>query len=96
MDEADILIAPGEANSAPRFEDAGESFPFTSTPSLRIGFNLTGHPALVVPAGFDAQGLPVAVQLVAKAGREDLLFAAGRIIERQAGVIDTWPAFTRA
>jgi aspartyl-tRNA(Asn)/glutamyl-tRNA(Gln) amidotransferase subunit A len=94
--DADILITPGEADIAPRFEAAGDSFPFTATPSLRIGFNVTGHPALVVPSAFGAHGMPVAVQLAAAKGREDILFAAARIIERTSGVRDAWPAFRPA
>ena len=37
-------------------------------------FNVSGHPALSVPAGL-SQGLPVGTQLVARTGREDLLLA---------------------
>ncbi|WP_158247660.1 amidase [Actinomyces qiguomingii] len=37
-------------------------------------FNVSGHPALSVPAGV-SHGLPVGAQLVARTGREDLLLA---------------------
>jgi aspartyl-tRNA(Asn)/glutamyl-tRNA(Gln) amidotransferase subunit A len=96
LNSADLLLLPGEANIAPAFEDASESFPFTSTPSLRIGFNVTGHPALAVPSGFGPDAMPIAVQFAAQMGREDMIFAAGRIVERQAGVIERWPDFRRA
>ena len=33
-------------------------------------FNLTGHPALTVPSGFDAAGLPTAVQVVGRWGAD--------------------------
>ncbi|MDO4900660.1 amidase [Actinomyces sp.] len=46
----------------------------TPTVSNTAIFNVSGHPALSVPAGF-AGGLPVGVQLVARTGREDLLLA---------------------
>jgi Asp-tRNA(Asn)/Glu-tRNA(Gln) amidotransferase A subunit family amidase len=44
--------------------------------------NLTGHPAIVVPCGLDEQGLPVAVQLIARAWDEPtLLVAAQQLLE---------------
>ncbi|MGI4955445.1 MAG: amidase [Janthinobacterium lividum] len=44
-------------------------------------FNLTGHPALTVPNGFDAAGLPTAVQLVGRWGAELDLLRLGAVLE---------------
>ncbi len=45
-------------------------------------FNLTGHPALVVPAGLDDEGLPIGVQLVGpRWGEERLLRVAETVTE---------------
>ena len=44
-------------------------------------FNLTGQPAASIPAGFTRARLPVGVQLVARAYREDDLFAAAAAFE---------------
>jgi aspartyl-tRNA(Asn)/glutamyl-tRNA(Gln) amidotransferase subunit A len=49
-------------------------------PYLNV-FNLTGHPALSVPAGFTREGLPVGLQLVARWLAEADLFRAARILE---------------
>ncbi|MDQ6649658.1 MAG: amidase family protein [Actinomycetota bacterium] len=46
-------------------------------------WNVTGAPALSVPAGFDSDGLPLAVQLVGAAGDEGLLLALGAQLERE-------------
>ena len=46
--------------------------------------NVTGFPALSVPAGYDAGGLPVGVQLMGRPYEEHLLLRLGRVIE--AGV----------
>ncbi|WP_433498739.1 amidase [Sphaerimonospora sp. CA-214678] len=44
-------------------------------------FNSTGQPAISLPAGRTATGLPVGVQFVAAAGREDLLIRIGAQLE---------------
>jgi len=50
-------------------------------PYLNV-FNLTGHPALSVPAGFTREGLPVGLQLVARWHAEADLFAVAGILEK--------------
>lgn len=44
-------------------------------------FNMTGQPALAVPAGLDPYGLPVGVQLAARVGGEETLLRLGIAIE---------------
>jgi aspartyl-tRNA(Asn)/glutamyl-tRNA(Gln) amidotransferase subunit A len=44
-------------------------------------FNLTGQPAASIPAGFTAAGLPVGLQLVARAYREEDIFTAAAALE---------------
>jgi Asp-tRNA(Asn)/Glu-tRNA(Gln) amidotransferase A subunit family amidase len=45
-------------------------------------FNALGWPALALPCGPAEQGLPASVQLVAPAGEDGRLLAAGRLLER--------------
>jgi aspartyl-tRNA(Asn)/glutamyl-tRNA(Gln) amidotransferase subunit A len=52
-----------------------DAFPFTHP------FNLSGHPALSLPAGLTDAGLPAAIQLVGPRFREDLLLKVGRQFE---------------
>lgn len=49
--------------------------------------NVTGHPAISLPAGLDGNGVPVGVQLLARRGREDLLLSVAAQLERLA----PWP-----
>ena len=55
------------------------------TTRLTRPFNLLGWPALSLPCGVSAEGLPIGVQLVAAPGGEDVLFRAGAAIEAALG-----------
>ena len=46
---------------------------------------VTGCPALSLPAGFDADGLPVGVQLVARQGADVALLRAAKVLEEVTG-----------
>ena len=50
--------------------------------SYMYPFNLTGHPALSVPSGFAADGLPTAVQIVGPWGRDMDLLRLGALLEQ--------------
>ena len=55
-------------------------------------FNLTGHPAISIPIGFTAEGLPVGLQAVAGWGQEQALFdLAGLLMERFSWP-EHWPS----
>ncbi len=45
-------------------------------------FNLTGLPAMSIPCGLSKKGLPLAVQLVAGSGREDILIQVSSALEK--------------
>jgi len=47
--------------------------------------NMAGLPGISVPAGLDASGLPLGLQLIGPAFDEETLFAAGQVIEDAAG-----------
>jgi len=50
--------------------------------AFTLHFNLSGQPALSLPLHWTADGLPIGVQLVAAAGREDLLLRVGSQLEQ--------------
>ena len=52
-----------------------------------VTVNMAGLPGIAVPAGLDAQGLPLGLQLIGRAFDEETLFAAGQVIEDAAGRI---------
>ena len=55
--------------------------------------NVSGHPALGVPAGLSSDGMPVGVQLIARRGEEGLLLALAAQLE--ASRPDFWPGVRR-
>jgi aspartyl-tRNA(Asn)/glutamyl-tRNA(Gln) amidotransferase subunit A len=50
-----------------------------------VTVNMAGLPGIAVPAGRDAQGLPLGLQLIGKAFDEERLFTLGGVIEEAAG-----------
>ncbi|MFP2929207.1 amidase, partial [Pyxidicoccus sp. 3LG] len=88
MANVDVIVTPTTASTAPVIPEAtlpdGESnLPVVDALMrfVRLG-NLTGFPALSVPAGFDRAGLPVGVHLTARPYEEHLLLRLGRVVER--------------
>ena len=45
-------------------------------------FNLTGHPALAVPCGMSADGIPIGLQLIGRAGEDADLMSVARVYEK--------------
>ncbi|MEW6124448.1 MAG: Asp-tRNA(Asn)/Glu-tRNA(Gln) amidotransferase subunit GatA [Pseudomonadota bacterium] len=58
-----------------------------------VTVNLAGLPAISVPAGYSADGLPLGLQLIGRPFEEETLFALGQAVEDAAGrfpVEDAW------
>ena len=84
-DDVDVLICPTAPTTA--FEFGAK----TADPMLMylsdvctIPSNLTGHPAVSVPFGSGADGLPVGVQVMGPALSEERLFSVAAVLERAA------------
>lgn len=50
-----------------------------------ITLNMAGLPGISVPAGLDAKGLPLGLQLIGKPFEEETLFKTAHVIEQAAG-----------
>jgi amidase len=87
FDDHDVLMTPvTAAQPAPvgRYDGAGVVRTFFGAGEYACYtavWNVTGQPAASVPAGFDADGLPTAVQLVARPDDEATLFALAAQLE---------------
>lgn len=88
FDEVDLLITPTTPTTAFAAEGPMPSeidgIPMAN-PLIALcftyPFNLTGHPAISIPAGTDGRGLPVGVQVVGRRFSERMLLTAARIME---------------
>jgi aspartyl-tRNA(Asn)/glutamyl-tRNA(Gln) amidotransferase subunit A len=80
--EVDLLIGASIAVLPPRIEDRAPGLLDAFT-RLNSPQNMAGLPALVLPCGMSPEGLPLAMQMIAARGREDVLFAAGAHWQRE-------------
>ena len=55
--------------------------------------NLTGHPCLVIPDGFDKDGNPLSISLIGNLYREDVLCEAGSLYQNKTEYFRKKPAF---
>ena len=60
---------------------------------LTVPVNLAGLPAISIPCGFDANGLPIGLQLIGNVLEEDKILNAANIFEIDADVIKNRPLF---
>jgi len=87
FDDVDVILGPTLARSAIRvgaYEGRGAAY--TLNGALRFVpfngiWNHLGNPAAAVPAGFDADGLPLSVQLVGRHGSEAMLLSLSAQLE---------------
>lgn len=78
FDEVDVLAMPTSPIAAPLRDDFARYLTILSRNA--IPWSLVGFPAMSVPCGFTAAGLPVGIQLVTPPGTEHRLVAVGSAI----------------
>ncbi|HUP36371.1 MAG TPA: amidase [Candidatus Limnocylindria bacterium] len=81
LQQVDLLATPSHPKPAPSFRaalDPGLPFARSNMPP----FNMAGLPALAVPCGFTASGLPLSLQLAGRAFDEATVLRAGHAYEQ--------------
>lgn len=76
----DAVLAPCTFATAPRFGDQEKLIEFTMHAATSI-FNVTGHPAISIPTGFGAEGLPTSAQVVGRYFDEATVYRVAKVIE---------------
>ncbi|MFE0249495.1 amidase [Streptomyces sp. NPDC059010] len=79
--DTELLLTPAAPTPPHGHEGPGDRY----STALTWAFNLSGHPAISIPAGLDPEGCPVGLQLVAAHGREALLLDVARAAEAAIG-----------
>jgi aspartyl-tRNA(Asn)/glutamyl-tRNA(Gln) amidotransferase subunit A len=54
-------------------------------------FNMTGHPAISLPCGFDHEGMPIGLQVVGPLRADQQLLKLSSLFERASGLLDQRP-----
>jgi Asp-tRNA(Asn)/Glu-tRNA(Gln) amidotransferase A subunit family amidase len=84
----DLMVTPTTAISAPPYPADAHSDgeidekKISQLVHFTFALNLTGHPAAQVPCGYDADGMPLGLQLIAPHGADLLTLAAAAAVER--------------
>ena len=84
FEEYDLLVTPTTAGPAMRLGEYITNYVSGLGSAFTRPINVTGQPAISLPLGWPADGLPRGVQLVAAYGREDLLIRVAGVLERAA------------
>lgn len=88
LEAVDVIATPATAATAPPIHDdalahgQSDDLSLEQMTAFSYAANLTGHPALTVPAGYDSAGLPVGLQLMGQHWGEATLLRCGRVVER--------------
>ena len=82
----DAILTPATPSAAFGIgEKGGDPIEMYLNDIFTVTVNMAGLPGIAVPAGLDASGLPLALQLIGRPFDEATLFRAGQVIEDAAG-----------
>jgi len=90
--EVDAILCPTSPEPAfPLGAKAGDPLAMYLADVFTVPPSLAGIPAVSVPAGFSAEGLPIGMQLIGPHDSEPLLFRLARCVEGDAGAVGRRP-----
>jgi aspartyl-tRNA(Asn)/glutamyl-tRNA(Gln) amidotransferase subunit A len=93
LDRCSVLVAPTASIPAPRLDVGSRALAPTgevvnlvaAVLRFTVPFNITGQPALALPTGLAADGLPVSMQIIGKPFDEPMVFRVADAYERARG-----------
>jgi aspartyl-tRNA(Asn)/glutamyl-tRNA(Gln) amidotransferase subunit A len=86
LSRADVVVTPTTPSAAFRLgEKADDPLAMYLSDIFTTPASLVGLPAVAVPSGLDAQGLPLSLQIMGRPFEEATVFRAARAFERQVG-----------
>ena len=85
-EECDVLLTPTTPSAAfPIGKNVEDPLEMYLNDVFTVTVNLAGLPGISVPAGLDADGLPLGLQLIGKAFGEEELLRTAQVLEEAAG-----------
>ncbi len=84
----DVILTPATPSAAFGVADedmAADPVKMYLNDIFTVTVNMAGLPGIAVPAGLDAKGLPLGLQLIGKPFDEETLFQTAAVVERAAG-----------
>jgi len=88
--QADVIVSPGREEPAMPMQALRDN-PLGVRGQLTRMYNLARVPALAMPMGFSADGLPLSLQIAAARGQEARLYDIAEELERVSGWTDYHP-----
>ncbi len=81
--QVDVLVSPTAPTTAFKLgEKTADPLSMYLTDLMTIPVNLAGLPGMSVPCGFDAQGMPIGLQIIGNVLREDQIFQVASAYEQ--------------
>ncbi|MER8743842.1 aspartyl/glutamyl-tRNA amidotransferase subunit A [Mesorhizobium sp. M1004] len=87
-DGVDVILTPATPSAAFGIADedmAADPVKMYLNDIFTVTVNMAGLPGIAVPAGLDAKGLPLGLQLIGRPFDEETLFQTAAVIEQAAG-----------
>ncbi|TIU96886.1 MAG: Asp-tRNA(Asn)/Glu-tRNA(Gln) amidotransferase subunit GatA, partial [Mesorhizobium sp.] len=84
----DVILTPATPSAAFGIADedmAADPVKMYLNDIFTVTVNMAGLPGIAVPAGLDAKGLPLGLQLIGRPFDEETLFQTAHVIEQAAG-----------
>lgn len=88
----DLILGPVSTSTAYKFgEKSADPVEMYMSDLLTIPVNLAGLPGMSVPAGFDADGLPIGLQIIGNYFAEETMYQAAYAFEQATDFSDKHP-----
>jgi aspartyl-tRNA(Asn)/glutamyl-tRNA(Gln) amidotransferase subunit A len=90
----DVILTPATPSAAFGIADqemAADPVKMYLNDIFTVTVNMAGLPGISVPAGLDARGLPLGLQLIGRPFEEETLFQSAHVVEQAAGTFQPQP-----
>ena len=81
-EDADLILSPVAPSVAPEIGASEDPLEMYKSDMYTLGVNLAGLPGISVPVGKNDEGMPIGLQLIAKAFNEKTLFNGAASMEK--------------